>query len=208
MAGNAGAAAPLAAEGLELARRVGAPEAIAMSLVTVAGTLADRDGKRARSLLEESLELRSRLDFETLADQTQGALVAARMNDRPITLRFAASAIRHLHWSGDRPFLAGILNVVASTIADVQPEAAAVLQGAARRITTHVLAARGSGSAVVNPPGVSFLTELRRAATRTLRDALGDDRLRQLWAEGDAMDEDHAVAFALEAIAKARPEGA
>ena len=43
---------------------------------------------------------------------------------------------------------------------------------------------------------------MRRQTSDLLRDALGEVPLRELRAEGEAMDEDHAVAFALDAIAK------
>ena len=46
MAGNADAAAALASEGLDLARRAGAPVSIVMNLVALAGALADRDPHR------------------------------------------------------------------------------------------------------------------------------------------------------------------
>jgi hypothetical protein len=48
-----------------------------------------------------------------------------------------------------------------------------------------------------------LLTKLRRQTTAALRNALGETRLRQLRAEGEAMDYDHAVAYALEAISRA-----
>jgi hypothetical protein len=53
------------------------------------------------------------------------------------------------------------------------------------------------------PSGASFVTELRRQTTAALRDALGEARLHRLRTEGEAVDEDHAVAYALEAISRA-----
>ena len=50
------------------------------------------------------------------------------------------------------------------------------------------------------------MTELRRQTTTALRNALGEMRLHQLRAEGEAMDDAHAVAYALEAISRA-PRG-
>jgi hypothetical protein len=48
-----------------------------------------------------------------------------------------------------------------------------------------------------------LVTELRRQTTAALRNAHGETRLHQLRAEGEAMDDDHAVAYALEAISRA-----
>jgi hypothetical protein len=44
---------------------------------------------------------------------------------------------------------------------------------------------------------------VRRETTRLLAAALGDERLRQLRAEGDAMGDDHAVTYTLDQIATA-----
>ncbi len=210
MAGNADAAAALAGEGLELARQAGAPVSIAINLVALAGALADRDPPRARALLAESLDMRA-THFEGAFDATQGVLIAARMADWSLVLTLAPVAIQHLHWTGDRPFLAGILNVVARALAPVHPESAAVLQGAARRLVPAVHAPRAphsASSSVTSPaspaPGAtSFVTELRRQTTAILRDTLGEDRLGHLRAEGEAMDDDHVVAYTVDAIGRA-----
>jgi hypothetical protein len=47
------------------------------------------------------------------------------------------------------------------------------------------------------------VTELRRQTTAILRDTLGEERLRQLRAEGQAMDNDHVVAYTVDAIGRA-----
>jgi predicted ATPase/class 3 adenylate cyclase len=212
MAGNADAAAALASEGLELARRAGAPVSIVMNLVALAGALAERDPPRARALLAEGLKLRATLDVEGAFDATEGILIAARMADWSLVLTLAPGAIQHLHWAGDRPFLAGVLNVVARALASAHPELAAVLQGSARRLVPNVVhtprAQHSASSSVTSPaspaPGAtSFVTELRRQTTAILRDILGEERLRQLRAEGEAMDDDHVVAYTLDAIGRA-----
>ena len=212
MAGNADVAAALAGEGLELARRAGAPLSIAMSLVALAGALADRDPPRARALLAESLQMRATLDLEGVFDATQATLVAARMADWSLVLTLGPDAIHHLHWSGDRPFLAGILNIVARALAPANPEPAAVIQGAARRLVPIPVRAphrvEPPESSAVPSPRVaaavasSFLTELRRQTTAILRENLGEERLRELRANGEAMD-DHVAAYTLDAIGRA-----
>ena len=207
MAGDADAAVPLATEGLAAARRLGAPYLIAMSLSALAGALADRDPARASALLRESVDISAALHYENTNEVTQAVLVAARLRDVPFALELAKPAVRHLHWSGDRPQLAGVLNVVAWAIADTDPDAAATIQGAARALMladTPTLASpdpldRASQAPVhvEVAPGIGVLTELRRETTGHLADILGQERLRELREKGEAMDADRAVAYAL-----------
>jgi hypothetical protein len=212
IAGNPDAAARLASEALDLARRAGGPVSIAQGLTALAGALADREPQRARALLAESLQLQATIEFQGVYDTTYGALIAARIGDWPLVLTLAPDAIRGLHWAGDRPYLSGIFNVVARALASGDPESSAVLQGAARRLVpAAALAPRGieaAGADAISPAGgapssASFVTELRRQSTAALREALGEERLQQLRAEGEAMDDDHAVAYALDAISQA-----
>jgi hypothetical protein len=212
MAGNPDTAARLASEALDLARRSGGPVYIAESLTALAGALAERESQRARASLAERMELRATIGFQGAYDATSTALIAARIADWPLVLTLAPDAIRGLHWAGDRPYLSGIFNVVARALASGDPESAAVLQGAARRLTpAAALAPRGievAGAYAISPAGgapgsASFVTALRRQTTAALRDDFGEARLHQLRAEGEAMDEDHAVAYALDAIARA-----
>lgn len=212
MAGNRGAAARLASESLDLARRSGGPAFIAHSLTALAGAIADREPQRTRALLAESLELRTTIEVQRPYDSTHIVLIAARIADWPLVLKLALDAIRLHHWAGERPYLSGIFNVVARAIASRDPESGAVLQGAARRLTPaavpvprgiEVAGANAVPPAGAAPSGASLVTELRRQTTAALRDALGEIRLHQLRAEGEAMDDDHAVAYALEAISQA-----
>ena len=153
------------------------------------------------------------LHYENTNELTQGVLVAARLRDAPFALELAKPAVRHLHWSGDRPQLAGVLNVVAWAIADTDPDAAATIQGAARALTLAdiptLAAADTRGQASPAPvqveavTGIGVLTELRRETTRHLADVLGQERLRELRAQGEAMDADQAVAYALAHIDQA-----
>ncbi len=119
------------------------------------------------------------------------------MADWSLVLKLGPGAIQHLHWVGDRPFLSAILNIVARALAMSDPQSAAVFQGAARRLVpdaVHAPAAQGA---------TSFVTQLRRQTTALLRSAIGEERLRQLRAEGDAVDDAHIVAYTLEAINRA-----
>jgi predicted ATPase/class 3 adenylate cyclase len=212
MAGNPGAAARLASESLDLARRSGGPAFIATSLTALAGAIADREPHRARALLAESLELRAAIEFQRPYDSTHTVLIAARIADWPLVLKVAPDAIRLHHWAGERPYLSGIFNVVARALPPGDPESAAVLQGAAGRLAPAAARApRGIGTATANAVSpaaeaaatASLVTELRRQTTAALRNALGETELHRLRAEGEAMDDAHAVAYALEAISEA-----
>ena len=186
------------------------PTIIAMNLAALASALADSEPDQARALLHESIELRDRLGYQATQELAQGVLVAARVRDWPAALELATHAIPHLHWIGDRPQLAGVLNVVARAVADDDPEAAAVLQGAARRLAladlSTVPAPPPSAPAAGAAGGLGLVGELRRETAGLLDEALGSERRRQLRAVGEAMDEDQAAAYALDAIARSRSD--
>jgi predicted ATPase/class 3 adenylate cyclase len=205
MAGESDRALPLASEALEIARRLGTPIQIARSLGSLAGALVDVDPPGARALLNESLKLRSSLGLEGPNLSTAAAVFAARTGDWILALQLMDRAIRYLHWGGEGPWLAGILNLVARAIAESDPASAAVLQGAARRLaptaTSPPQSAAPSTSSAMQiggsaPAGASFVTAQRRETTLLLRHSLGEARLAELRGEGETMDEDQAVARA------------
>jgi predicted ATPase/class 3 adenylate cyclase len=213
MAGEPAAAINLATEGLAISRRLGVPSLIATNLAALAGALVDDDPEQARALLHESIQLGSNLGYRNWAELTQAALVSARLSDWTQTLALAGPAIRHLHWTGDRPLLGAVINLVAHALAANDPESAARLQGAARTLAMSAVAgnprAQEEPGAVLGAPDrpssnqSDFVTELRRTTTLALRDTLGDKRLRELRAEGERLDRDEAVAFALDALNRA-----
>jgi hypothetical protein len=211
MAGDPQAGVDIAKKALEMSRAAGGSVAVAFCLVVLAGALAEAEPLQAHSLLEEGLALRESLTIETAADVTTATLIAARMGDWPLTLRLADRSVRQLQWGGQRPWLAGILNVVARAVAGTDVEAAARLQGAAR----HLVPQPAAGSTVIsgrtNPaspaiasPGPALITDLRYQTSTLLHDGLDEGRLRQLRAEGEAMDSDQAATYALDAIRRAR----
>jgi len=117
----------------------------------------------------------------------------------------------------------GVAIAVASSSSGVAGAAALAGAVATNDVTTPVskkigwscvqeasVSVSASGASSTAQPGrssdaASFVTELRRETTRVLRDSLGDQRLRALRAEGEAMDTDEAVAHALDAITHAHP---
>jgi predicted ATPase len=211
MAGDPQAAVEIAKKALEMSRAAGGSVAVAFCLVVLAGALAESEPLQARRLLEEGLALRESLAIETAAEVTAATLIAARMGDWPLTMRLADRSVRQLQWGGQLPQLAGILNVVARALATADDQAAARLQGAARQLAvqtaprpTTALDNTGPGSPAVRPAGPSLITDLRRQTSALLHEGLDEGQLRQLRAEGEAMDSDQAAAYALEAIRRAR----
>ena len=207
LAGDPDAAIPLATEALALAREVAVPIHIVMCLGALANALADRDPQRAQSLLREGLDISATVHHESTVQLTQAVLVAAHLGDTRLTLELAARAVPRLHWVGNGPQLAGILNVVAWATAGAEPDAAAVLQGAARRLTLAAVSVREPSSSEPARQARSdtgsaggLISEVRREATRHLSESLGEVRLRERRAEGEAMGTDQAVAHALSII--------
>jgi hypothetical protein len=140
---------------------------------------------------------------------THATLIAARMADWPLTLQLADRSIRYLQWGGQRPHLAGVLNLVARALADTDMEAAARLQGAARHLAIQIGAIRPMPTALPvasgkQSGGFSMIGDLRQQTSAILHDALDEGRLRQLRAEGETMDSDQAATYALDAIRRAR----
>ncbi len=208
MAGDNDTAVHLATDGLALARQQGAPTPIFICLTALAGALADTDHERARRFLREALELEARLDYETWAELTQATLISARLQEWDQALLLASRSIRHLHWLGNRPLLAAMFNIVARILAQTGAERAAVIQGAAHSFATTTTPA---ATALSSPPSqtspsdrprattaTSFVTQLRRETTALLQDVLGEQRLHELRAQGQAMNTDDAVAYVLD----------
>jgi predicted ATPase/class 3 adenylate cyclase len=200
----------IASEGLAISRRLGLPTPIAMNLLSLAGAIADDDPDEARSLLDESMHLRADLDYEQYGEMTQALIISARLGDWRRTLELAARAIPLLHWLNQAPLLATVFNVVARVLVDDDPELAAVLQGVARQLILSGLAHSGDVDAPAARPEPQpagpppFVTVLRRETTGLLVDAIGEQRLRELRAEGEALSVDEAVARARAAIARAQ----
>jgi tetratricopeptide (TPR) repeat protein len=211
MAGDPKAGLNIAEKALEMSRAAGGPMRVAFCLAVLAGALAEAEPSRARSLLEEALVLRESLVIETAGEVTAATLIAARLADWALTLRVADRSVRQLQWGGQRPYLAGILNVVARALSETDVEAAARLQGAAHHLSAQASAGQTTlpgrpnpASPAVAPPGLSLITDLLHQTSARLHDVLDEGRLRQLRSEGEAMDSDQAATFALAAIMEAR----
>jgi predicted ATPase len=207
--GDTAEAVPLATDGLALARQSEMPTAMTLNLATLAAALSDQDPGRAKVLLAEANQLQAILQYENGGWIAHTAFVAARLGEWSTVLEVATAAIPFLHWDNDRAVLAGLINVVARALLPASAETAAVLQGIARRLATAVAPAIGAHSPSKlgdrsDPPAgaVGLVTRLRRETTSTLIDTLGQTRPQELRAHGEAMNDDTAVAYVLDAIAR------
>jgi hypothetical protein len=170
------------------------------------------------ALLEEFLQVRAAARYEATVDASQATFAAGRLHDRPLVLEIAARAVAGVHWTNAWPQLAGVLNVVAWALTTSNPEAAAVLQGGARRLARSgvrdgVAPATSSSAPSAersNPRTGGIVVELRREAPRDLAATLGDERLHRLRADGEATGSDEltrrAIAFIEEALRQAQDE--
>ena len=207
-AGDVDKAIALATEGLALARQKGGPTAIISNLTALAEELADREPERAKALWQESLELWRSPGYDNPAWRysARAVSVAALLEDWPAVLELGSRAIRHLPPEWRRFGSTDILDDVARALTPNYTEVAAILQGAARPRD----AVPDTDVAESTPVGLMTRTEvhrtaaLRRDTTDMLIEALGEPRLRELRAQGQALDDDQVVAFALDAIARAR----
>ena len=190
-----------ASEALALAREVGAPMAIVYSLFALAQALVTTDPDRAHALLAEGFQLATDLGYENPGELQLALFCTARLQDWPNTLRVAGRALHHHARSGVFPLylLAALLNVVARGLAEQQPEAAAILQGTVGGILGRLapaMAAPISGSTSSPNDVAAFVLDVRRATTQLLTAALGQPRLRELRAQGAAMDVEEACTYA------------
>jgi predicted ATPase len=217
-AGDADAAIPLATQALANARALGVPLITTRCLSALAAAIAEQDPTSAGALLEEFLQVRAAARYEATMDATQATFAAGRLRDRRLILEIAARAVPGLHWTNAWPQLGGVLNMVAWALTTSNPEAAALLQGAARRLARSGARDGATPATSSTTPSAErsysrtggVVVELRRAAARDLAATLGDDRLHQLRSDGEATGSDEiarrAIALIEEALRQAEDE--
>jgi hypothetical protein len=173
---DAPAAVPLAREALALARQTGAPALIATSLLALGAAVAGTDPGQARACLRESRQLSTALGHHSAIDLLWATAIAFLLGDQVATLERGRSAIRGLQWAG-RIRMALVLYMIASALIATRPDAAAIIQGAAQTY-------------VVESPKFALLSSAVTAS-------LGEERARELRAQGANMDWDQALAYTL-----------
>ncbi|HLY81503.1 MAG TPA: hypothetical protein VKQ71_00890, partial [Acidimicrobiales bacterium] len=186
-----------ASQALTLARQSGAPLTANFALGAMANAVAVVDPERARTLLAEAIEAMERLGYQDAIELTQLATVAARLDDWRLTLQLARRAMPRLHWQGDLPNLLLVFNVSALALAQPRPHTAARLQGAAQRVARILTGTARPPSDAPAAAGDGSTRGWRLEATRRLAATLTKDQLTQRRREGEAMDLDDAIAYAL-----------
>jgi hypothetical protein len=141
-------------------------------------TVVETDPDRARAYLRESLELSTALGYQSWIDHVWAAGIAFLVNDRTATLELGSNAIHALQRGGDHLLMGMTLHMIAGTLAATQPEAAAIIQGAARTY-------------VAESPNFA------RPISLIVTEALDEEHARELRARGADMDWDQAVAYTL-----------
>jgi hypothetical protein len=185
------------------------PYVLITALLVLGIGLADTDPDQARACLDESLDRSAALGYENANALVLAFVLVSRLDDASAILGIAGTTIRQLHWARLPLWLNASLNVVARALVTTRPDAAAIIQGAARAITLKTLETPADSNANPTRPyrrsrtTGNIFAEVRRETTGLLAAALGEERLRRLRAEGEAMDEDRAIAYTLEQIAKA-----
>ena len=162
---------------------------------------AASDPEQARALLSEALQLATTLGYENPQELLAAVFCAARLDEWPTTLYIAGRVLHHHVRSGALGLVSwpAVLNLVARGLAEHSPVSAATIQGTVstvvRRITPDV-AAPVKGGASSHNDVAAFVARVRRDTTQLLTAALGDPRLRELRAQGAAMDETQACTYA------------
>jgi hypothetical protein len=167
LVGDMPGAVPLAREALALARRVGAPALIASGLLAMGAAVADTDPAQARACLSESREISTALGYHNARDLVWAAGIAFLIRDWAATLELGRSAIRSLQPSGDRIAVGYVLYLIAGALAATQPEAAAIIQGAAETNMVESPVSQVTGSTVTQALGKERAGELRALTAQT-----------------------------------------
>jgi predicted ATPase/class 3 adenylate cyclase len=178
LAGDTPAAVPLAREALALAHQTAVPALIATSLLAVGAAVAETDPEQARACLRESREISSALGYQSAINLVWATAIAFLLGDQAAALELGLQAIHRLQWGGDRLRMGIVLYLIAGGLIAARPEAAAIILGAAETY-------------VAESPQAAQLISL--IVTQTL----GEERARELRAQGAAMDWDQAIAYTL-----------
>jgi predicted ATPase len=204
---NPAVASQHAREALTLARETGGPSAIVTARMALAQALVAENPVQANVELADALQSATTLGYESPAELQVGIFTAARLGAWAIVLLAAGRLLYHHARSGMIPLytLVGLLNLVARGLAEHQPEPAAILQGSVNAVIRELTAndAAPVSGTTTNPNDVAvFVVAVRHDTTQILTSALGETRLRELRAQGAAMDKDQACNYARAQINK------
>jgi non-specific serine/threonine protein kinase len=198
--GNYEAASALHEESLALRRELGDRRGISVSLANLGVVARYRgDNKRAIDLYEGSLLLRRELGDKrgiAVALNNLGE-IALRQGDHERTAGLLGESLLLFQALGDKVYVATCLEGLA-LVAGAQGQAARA---------TRVLAAAGALRRAIGVPLLAADRAGQDAVVHTARNALGEERFGATWAEGETMELEQAVAYALQGAVVNGPEG-
>jgi predicted ATPase/DNA-binding SARP family transcriptional activator len=183
----------LAAAASETAERCGSPSARAFAHFAVGEILASDQPYTAETHLWQAIELAAVADSRFVVGITEVALAASRSRQQDI-----AAALTHCQSAIARWQRAGAWTPLWVTIRTVIP---LLVRTGALEDATLLLAAAQSARTGAPPFGVDAAT--LRSAAEQLRSALGNDSFERYLASGQAMSEDEALQFTVEALERA-----
>jgi tetratricopeptide (TPR) repeat protein len=188
--GDTTAATANAEQAVELARRVAGPSLTAAALAAAGFAMGESQPQRALAFLREAIEVSSQRKRGPLGQAwaVAGHVASVQGNLRD-AVAFYAKAINELHWLGQRPVLGAVLKRVGDLLADDDIEAVAILHGAGDALAPGFVA----------PPDTAKSHE---HALATLDASLDESRRNELHAQGAAMNDHDAVAYAQAAISR------
>ena len=185
LAGDAAGASADAEAALAAARQLANPYAVQMAMAGAAFGLGNADPVRALTIAREIVAFdprrRTSLPLAIAGD------LAARNGEKVEALEYMAAALGIMQWQRIIWGVGSVLVRVGTILADRDPEAATLLDGAGEALT----------------PGFTHHAETtadRERAVEMTTASLGPARRADLYAEGLAMSADEAVSCALGAI--------
>jgi predicted ATPase len=181
-----------AEEILALRHQVSDARALQGALVMAAFALAHSEPERALGLAREVVKLLGPKETQTVVWAIAGD-IAARNGQRFEALAYLDKQIDGLSWVGQRTGLGPVLALVGTVLADDDPEAAALLFGAADGVAPAYAHARHH-------------LDAREQADRVLEVALGRARYEELRGQGEAMSHSDTVRYARDAISRVLDE--
>jgi predicted ATPase len=185
MQGDATKAKPDAEEVVTLTHRLANPNIMENALGMAAFALGDSEPERALALALEAVHLAGSGE-RSLAWGIAGDL-AARQGDQRHALEYFGRAMVNAHWLGNRTAIGTMIGSVSDLLAEPDPEASAMLQGAASAIVPRYAHA-------------PHTLKARQQAIATLDASIGTARREELYKQGKAMTDDEAVAYTNAAI--------
>ena len=178
----------LAEEALSLAEHVGAPSVIAIAANALSGALVDTDSERAAALADQFLTNALSIGADLGVSLALGALGRSGQHaEDPLWATRYREVLDRTFEAGDLRLVLVQLDMYGQVLARIgRCEASAVLYGTIRLDSQHL----------DNPVSMSR----RDAQLARIASALGDDRARELVAEGERLQIADAIRIAREEL--------